>query len=165
MKSMEPKKAKTAIVITIIAALLIVAVCLCILFDVPIFGKKEASESPAPVVTESPASVPAKPTPEPVAPSEADLDGTADGLYHPKAESYFSSYRPMITRTENSNKSGKVALQLEPKPWQYYREIVMELDGNTRVTGIAQENGYTLVLYKDGIAGWILTQDLDDYIE
>ena len=69
----------------------------------------------------------------------------------------------MITRTQNSNVNGKVLMLLNTKPWEFEYEIVMKLDGNTQVTALAQENGYTLVLYKEGVAGWVITTDLDEY--
>ena len=155
MKPMEPKKAKTAILITAIAAVLILALCLCVLFEVPVFGKKtEPAASPTPVA------LTAEPTRKP---SEADLAGTSEMLQHPDPSNYLDSYRPMITRTQNSNVNGKVLMLLNTKPWEFEYEIVMKLDGNTQVTALAQENGYTLVLYKEGVAGWVITTDLDEY--
>ena len=147
MKPMEPKKAKTAILITAIAAVLILALCLCVLFEVPVFGKKtEPAASPTPVaLTAEPTKKPVEPARKP---SEADLAGTSEMLQHPDPSNYLDSYRPMITRTQNSNVNGKV---------------LMKLDGNTQVTALAQENGYTLVLYKEGVAGWVITTDLDEY--
>jgi len=158
MKSMEPKKAKTAIIITVAAAVLILALCLCLLLDVPIFGKK--APEPTPIVTEEPTP---KPTSVTAKPSEADLAGTSEMLHHPAPENYLDSYRPMVTRTADSNVNGQVLMLLNTKPWEFEYEIVAKLDGNTRVTAIAQENGYTLVLYKEGVAGWIKTTELDDY--
>ena len=162
MKPMEPKKAKTAILITVIAAVLILALCLCVLFEVPVFGKKtEPAASPTPVVlTAEPTKKPVEPARKP---SEADLAGTSEMLQHPDPSNYLDSYRPMITRTQNSNVNGKVLMLLNTKPWEFEYEIVMKLDGNTQVTALAQENGYTLVLYKEGAAGWAITTDLDEY--
>ena len=82
MKPMEPKKAKTAILITAIAAVLILALCLCVLFEVPVFGKKtEPAASPTPVaLTAEPTKKPVEPARKP---SEADLAGTSEMLQHP----------------------------------------------------------------------------------
>ena len=158
MKSMDPKKAKLAIIITVVVALLILALCLCMLLDVQLFGKK-AEPTPTPVIVETTP----KPTPVPAKPSEADLAGTSEMLQHPAPENYLDSYRPMVTRTASSNVNGQVYMLLNTKPWEYEYEIVAKLDGNTQVTAIAQENGYTLVLYKEGVAGWIKTTELDDF--
>ncbi len=154
MKAMEPRKAKTATIITAVTAVLILAVCLCMLLDVNPFAKKE--EAPEPTATPEAAAA-AKPEPE-RAPSVDDLKGCADDLYLPKAENYLPAYKDMITNATEGRKV--VYVQKEPKPWQYSREIVTELENNTHVTALAQENGYTLVLVKEGVAGWVITQDL-----
>ena len=41
------------------------------------------------------------------------------------------------------------------------RDAIMKLKANTVVTALAKENGYTLVLVQEGVAGWIRTFELD----
>ena len=153
---MEPKKAKTAILITVIAAVLILAVCLCILFDVPVFGKKEAPEPEKTPIAITPQPT-AKPSPKPAQkPSEADLEGTSEMLQHPDPKNYLEDYVPMVTRTDSANVNGRIYMTLYTKPPELEYEIVAKLDGNQKVT---------LVLLKEGVAGWIKTTELDDYTE
>ena len=64
----------------------------------------------------------------------------------------------MLTRAE---KGDTVYVQYRPEKREYSRDVIIELDNNTPVTAIAKENGYTLVLVKEGLAGWVPTQDLE----
>ena len=164
---MEPRKAKIAIIITVVVALLLLAVCLCALLNLGPFSKKtpepevQAEEtlppepSPSPTPTEEPAAAE-----EPARPSAEDLKGCSNDLYHPKPESYLDSYVQMIAR---ASKGDTVPLQYRPEKWEHYSDLVVRLENNTTVTAIAKENGYTLVLVKEGVAGWIPTYQLDSY--
>lgn len=152
---MEPKKARLAIALTIIVALIIIGACLCLLLD---FNPMDvfAEEEPTPEPTATPAPVvEVKPVPGP-----ADLKGCSDELYMPKAENYLNEYVPMIT---HSSESEKVYVQYRPEKREYSRDVIVELDNNSVVTAIAKENGYTLVLVQDGVAGWVITHELDAY--
>ena len=160
---MTPEKAKKAIIIVLITALIIISVCLCLLFDYNPFSKKDAAEeqpaaSTEPAETAAAASPSPPPSPAPV-PSSKDLKGCSDDLYYPKAENYLPEYQSMITHASNGE---KIYLQYKPEPWQYYRETIIELENNTPVTAIAKENGYTLVLVKEGVGGWVLTHQLEN---
>lgn len=177
MKTMEPKKAKTAILITVITAALILAVCLCSIFNVPVLGIFGTKEVPAPektpivIVNTVPVTKPAPtsaPTPVPTLapkPSEADLEGTNEMLQHPDPKNYLEEYLPMVTRTDSANVNGRVYMTLFTHAPEWPYQIVEKLDGNQKVTAIAQQDGYTLVLLKEGVAGWILSNDLDIYTE
>lgn len=156
-KEMEPKKARIAIIITVITALLIIALSLCFLFDFNPFRKKGQAEKP----TVSSAEETLAETQAPVVsakPSIDDLKGCSDQLYYPKADSYLQEYQPMVTRSANRN---VVFLQYKPEARKYYQDVIMEIENNTPVIAIAKENGYTLVLVKDGVAGWVLSQELE----
>lgn len=163
---MEPKKARIAIAATIVTAIAIILLCILLLLDngVPANGKVEESAQPteAALTDEtSAAETPDEPEePEvPVrTPGPEDLKGSSDALYLPKPENYLPEYVTMIVFSE---KNGSVYLQYRPAKKEYMRDVIMELDNNTSVVAIARENGYTLVLVEDGLAGWILTQDLD----
>lgn len=158
---MEPKKARLAIALTLIIALTIIAVCLCLLFDYNPFPADEPEESEAPIIVVEKEVTPA-PTaePEPTAvPGPSDLKGASNDLYAPKAESYLPEYVLMVTY----NEGGTVSLQYRPEKKEFSRHVIMELEHQTPVTAIAQENGYTLVLVKEGLAGWIISQELDYY--
>ena len=153
---MKPKKARTAIIITVVTALIIIAVCLCLLFSfnpLNIFeGKAEPSKNAsaadaAPAVTEAPS------------PSVNDLRGCSDKLYLPKAESYLKSYRYMITR---ASRDGAVNVLYKPEPKVVYDDVLLMVEDNTKVKAIAQENGYTLILLKEGVVGWVLTYELEE---
>ena len=39
----------------------------------------------------------------------------------------------------------------------------LAINYNGDVVTLERENGYTLVLYKEGVAGWVITTDLDEY--
>ena len=144
---MKRKKAILKIAIILLVALIIIGVCLCLLFDYNPF-RKEADPELTPEPTETPARKP----------SADDLKGSSDSLYHPKPENYLPEYQNMLTRAE---KGDTVYVQYRPEKREYSRDVIIELDNNTPVTAIAKENGYTLVLVKEGLAGWVPTQDLE----
>jgi len=155
----------TASLITAIVALLLIALCLCLMFDV-IPLPEDAEETPA-AETQTPAADTPAPAPSAEAPKETapakvpgvdDLKGCSDDLYHPKPENYLPAYQTMLTK---ASKGSTVHLTYEPRSWQYSREVILELDSNTEVTALAQENGYTLVLVKEGLAGWLPTYELE----
>ena len=180
---MEPEKAKRAIIITIVTAIILLAACVVILFSDQIFHRnqpekeipveevtktpeptveiiptpvEEATETPEPTAEVSP--IP-DPTAEPVPGPEA-LKGCSDSLQYPKEESYLKSFVSMITRANNSN---KVYLLYRPEKLVNSFDVMLTLDDGIPVTAIAKENGFTLVLLKDGVAGWIPTHDLEEH--
>ena len=91
-------------------------------------------------------------------PGPDDLSGCSDKLYYPKSESYLSSYESMVVRPSSGD---TVYLQYKPEKIQYTTDAIMKLKANTVVTALAKENGYTLVLVQEGVAGWIRTFELD----
>lgn len=161
---MEPRKAKTAILITVIVALLIILICLGLLFDViPLAARENIDDLTAQeaTVTEIPEEEPEE-TPAPVipTPSASDLKGCSKDLYFPNSESFLAEYQSMII---HSSAGGSVALQYRPEAKERQADVIVLLDNNTPVTALAKENGYTLVLVKEGLAGWLLTYELDSY--
>ena len=156
---MEPKKARLAIAITAIVAVLIIVVCLCMLLGFnPFKSEAPVQESETTVNVEVNATMPA-PASNSV-PGPADLKGCSDDLYYPKIENYLPEYVAMIT---NSDEAETVSLQYRPEKKEFSRHVIVELENNTPVLAVAQENGYTLVLVKEGLGGWIVTQELDYY--
>ena len=152
---MEPRKARLAIAATLIVALAIIAVCVCMIFD---YNPFEKEPEPTPVVTVAPTP---EPTPEPTpVPGPSDLKGCSEDLYIPKTESFLPEYVAMVTYSEEE---GSVSLQYKPEKKEFSRHVIMELAHQTPVTAIAQENGYTLVLVQEGVAGWIISYELDLY--
>lgn len=160
---MKRKKAILKIAIILLVALIIIGVCLCLLFDYNPFRREADPELTPEPETVTAAPTPAAATPEPTEtparkPSADDLKGSSDSLYHPKPENYLPEYQNMLTRAE---KGDTVYVQYRPEKREYSRDVIIELDNNTPVTAIAKENGYTLVLVKEGLAGWVPTQDLE----
>ena len=159
---MEPKKVKRAITITVIVALILVLFCLCLLFDwfrFPSDSAEQPEETVEPVETQVPSVEPSmEPTPEPErGPSAEDLNGCSEKLYHPKTENYLEQYETMVVRP---NSGDSVYLQYRPEKIQYTTDAIMKLKENAVVTALAKENGYTLVLVQEGVAGWIRTYEL-----
>ncbi|MCR5575660.1 MAG: hypothetical protein K6F56_01480 [Oscillospiraceae bacterium] len=163
----KQQKLKKARLITIIVAVLLIAFCVCIMFDVFDFKtseEKPQTEEASPAEEVSPAEeassateLPEGSTP-PKKPGVDDLNGCSNQLYHPKPENYLDEYETAIAR---SGKKDTVALTYETKPWQHHNEIVVELENNTTVTVLARENSYSLVLVKEGLAGWLPTYELE----
>ena len=152
---MEPKKANRAILITAIVALLLVLLCLCFLFDwIP-----QKAEEPKETTTEVTVVVTASPTPTPAKkhPSVDDLKGSSDKLVYPKETSYLKDYETYTVKPE----SGKTTFLLyKPEKLKFTSDRILDLEIDTVVTAVAKENGYTLVLLQDGVAGWVQTFDL-----
>ena len=152
---MEPKKANRAILITAIVALLLVLLCLCFLFEwIP-----QKAEEPKETTTEVTVVVTASPTPTPAKkhPSADDLKGSSDKLVYPKETSYLKDYETYTVKPE----SGKTTFLLyKPEKLKFTSDRILDLEIDTVVTAVAKENGYTLVLLQDGVAGWVQTFDL-----
>lgn len=161
---MQPKTARAAIAITIITALLIIAVCVCMLMNYnPFLSHTKQQEAEMPVENEAHTGekdhpqVTVPPTPAPT-PGPEDLKGASDNLYTPKPENYLSEYMEMIVY---SDKNEPIYLLYRPEKKEFMKDVIIELEINTPVLGIAKENGFTLVVVDKGLAGWIPTQDLD----
>ena len=146
---MEPKKVKRAITITVVVALILILLCLCLFFDWIKIPPKSTEQPEEPPVSEEPQPPTEEPEPEPM---------PSDKLYYPKSESYLSSYESMVVRPSSGD---TVYLQYKPEKIQYTTDAIMKLKANTVVTALAKENGYTLVLVQEGVAGWIRTFELD----
>lgn len=164
---MEPKKVKRAITITVVVALILILLCLCLFFDWIKIPPKSTEQPEEPPVSEEPQppTEEAEPEPEPMpepepekTPGPDDLSGCSDKLYYPKSESYLGSYESMVVRPSSGD---TVYLQYKPEKIQYTTDAIMKLKANTVVTALAKENGYTLVLVQEGVAGWIRTFELD----
>ena len=173
---MEPKKVKLAITLTVIVALVLILICLCFLFDWIKFPPKEdpmtdmpseeTADAPEDMPEEMSTGAPEEPsadtpvdtqTEEPK-PGPDDLSGCSDKLYHPKSESYLGSYETMVVRPSSGD---TVYLQYKPQKIEYTTDAIMKLKANTVVTALAKENGYTLILVQEGVAGWVRTFELD----
>ena len=150
---MEPKKVKTATVITIVVAIVLILICLCLMFDwikLPAMTNGKAEPEPEPP-TES--TEPAEPV-QANKPGEHDLRGGSEKLYHPEEESYLDDYKTMVVRPAEG---ATAYLQYKPEQIQYYTDAITKLEKDAKVTALAQENGYTLVLVQDGVVGWVLS--------
>ena len=156
-EEMEPKKANRAILITAIAALLLILLCLCFLFDwIP---QKEEEPKVTTTTKEVTVVVTASPSPTPAKkhPSADDLKGSSDKLVYPKESSYLKDYETFSVKPE----SGKTTFLLyKPEKLKFTSDRILDLEMDTVVTAVAKENGYTLVLLQDGVAGWVQTFDL-----
>lgn len=157
---MEPKKARMAIAITVITALLIITVCLFMLFDFNPFSAFSSPEPEEETTTESTEAPQAPAQPSSAVPGPADLKGCSNDLYYPSPENYLPEYVAMIT---NSEEADTVSLQYRPEKKEFSRHVIVEIPNNTPLIALAQENGYTLVLVTEGLGGWIVTQELDPY--
>ncbi len=165
---MEPKKAKRAIVITVIVALLLIALCLLFLFDVLPLNFQKSAEKPkaAAPSTAAVSSSPSEETQEPAqteteeGPSEKDLTGCSEKIYRPKAGSYLSDY---VSMNVHADPNTRVYLQYRPEKFEGSSDVIMKMERGTVVTALARENGYTLVKVQDGVAGWIESQYLENH--
>ena len=105
-------------------------------------------------VTPTPAPAPT-PTPEPTSrPGRADLAGCKSGLVWP--DSFADSYSTMYVQT-----TGHYSAYLRLGPGKEYEHFSEVLEA-TAVTVLATENGYSLCLVKQGVAGWVSCQCLVD---
>lgn len=161
---MEPRAAKKAITVTVIIAAMIVLICVGGLVYVnDLIDFSTDSEETAEEETDETAegAVPAVPGEDPAAmavPGIADLQGASKDLKQPESGNYLPAYETLVVRAEGKDSTPMLYEQKAP---QYSREIITTLPNKTIVTAVARENGYTLVKYKDGVVGWVLTQDLD----
>ena len=155
--SMEPQKAKRAIIITAVIAVLLLAVCVLLLLEP--WNAKKTSPDPSPaVVTAVIVGDTPTPTQKDKGPGSHDLVGASDQLQYPKEDSYLDSYQSMTIHVANANYT---SLTYRPEKWQHTVDGIMRIDNGTVVTALAQENGFTLVKVQDGVVGWVETQNLE----
>jgi hypothetical protein len=156
---MEPKKAKKAITITIIVAILLIALCLLFLFDVlPPDMSKADKPGETPPGGETPP--PPSENPQDDGPSEADLRGCSENIYRPKESSYLDAY---VSMNVHADANTRVYLQYRPEKYEGSSDVIMKMENGTVVTALARENGYTLVKAQAGVAGWIESQYLENH--
>ena len=160
---MKPEKAKIAIIVTIIIALLGIAVCGFFLYreynqpvqeeaEEPVSEAEEASETAAETSPEEPA-----PAAEVAKPNVNDLAGCSDKLQHPKSTSYLETYE----KAKIAPKQGDTAAALvRPQKQEWNADVITYLNRGDTVTVLARENGYSLVKVSDGVAGWVISTDL-----
>ena len=178
-KIMEPKKARLAITITVIVAVLVIAVCLFFLLGPELGSSKSTYKPMTPVAPVSQVVQPA-PTSEPedddydfswviyASPGPDNLKGAAEELQRPKIDNYLESYEklyvyPEFVDEEKGDEEIDFAYLLyAPEKKLYSRHVIIELPKYTTVLGIAKQNGYTLVLVQPGVVGWVRT-DLLEY--
>jgi hypothetical protein len=155
---MEPKKVRTATVITIVVAIVLILICLCLMFDwvkLPTGTQEKVEPTPEPTEIVEPADKPASVK----KPGEHDLKGASEKLHHPKSENYLDEYKSM---TVKAPAGALVYLQYKTEQIQYQSDAIMRLEEDAKVTAIAQENGSTLVLVQDGVAGWVPSYYLEE---
>ena len=162
---MEPKKAKRAILLTIIVAILLITLCLLFLFDVlpPNIQKNDGPEKPKVTPTATISPDPGGETPEPPeeeGPSETDLRGCSENIYRPKESSYLDAY---VSMNVHADANTRVYLQYRPEKYEGSSDVIMKMEKGTVVTALARENGYTLVKVQAGVAGWIESQYLENH--
>ena len=87
-------------------------------------------------------------------PSEADLAGCDERLQFPS--SYLPDYETKVVKSHSGN---GVYLRLEPTS---LRIRICTIPDGTEVRVIAEENGYSLAIVDDGLAGWITSDRLVD---
>ena len=100
--------------------------------------------NPTPTATQPPTS----------GPSEADLAGCDERLQFPS--SYLPDYETKVVKSHSGN---GVYLRLAPTS---LRIRICTIPDDTEVRVIAEENGYSLAIVADGLAGWITSDRLVD---
>lgn len=100
--------------------------------------------NPTPTATQPPTSEP----------SEADLAGCDERLQFPS--SYLPDYETKVVKSHSGN---GVYLRLAPTS---LRIRICTIPDDTEVRVIAEENGYSLAIVADGLAGWITSDRLVD---
>lgn len=151
---MKPEKAKRAIIITLIIAVLAIAVCGFFLYRLykPVPSGDVVSEETA-ELAEPEETI----QEEASAPSHEDLAGCSDKLQYPKNSSYLKAYETATVRPQ----TGDTAVMLvRPQKQEWEADVISRLNRGQTVTVIARENGYSLVKISEGIAGWVITTDL-----
>ena len=108
-----------------------------------------------------PPAPPQPPNPTPTAtqpptsgPNEADLAGCDERLQFPS--SYLPDYETKVVKSHSGN---GVYLRLAPTS---LRIRICTIPDGTEVRVIAEENGYSLAIVDDGLAGWITSDRLVD---
>ena len=140
-------------------------VCAAVIGVAIIYFKIHSPQPPTPTsaVLESPTPTPAPaqtPTPAPSTqppksvPSEADLAGCDERLQFPS--SYLPDYETKVVKSHSGN---GVYLRLAPTS---LRIRICTIPDDTEVRVIAEENGYSLAIVADGLAGWITSDRLVD---
>ncbi len=151
------RKLKTAKIITLLVALLLIAVCLLLLFDVIPIGRSSVPKPGTSTTTDMTINPAPFPTRRTKGPSAEDLKGASDKMQRPKEDSYLSEYQEMTVTPQSGNKT---YLQYKTEKIQYVSDAIMSLAKDTAVTALAQENGYTLVMVQEGVFGWVQSFEL-----
>lgn len=143
--------------VTAVVAVLLILLCMCFLFDwIPISKggttTTETNTNTTIIVAPKPDATPNQPRP-----SVDDLKGSSDKLVYPKEESYMDEYLTYSIQPESGQKT---YLLFKPEPLKFTSDRIMDLEKDTIVTGIAKENGFTLVKVQEGVVGWVPTQEL-----
>ena len=125
----------------------------------------EPTPEPTSESTPEPTSEPAsKPTAKPAStgkkkktPGRSDLRGCDSRLVLPKPDTYFKEYKYKVVK---SSKGRGIILRWGPfeEYVRHGKNYVDFLSDGTKVAGIAKRSGFTLVLLKDGRAGWVPTK-------
>ena len=111
------------------------------------------SPTPTPAPAQTQTSAPSTQPPKSV-PSEADLAGCDERLQFPS--SYLPDYETKVVKSHSGN---GVYLRLAPTS---LRIRICTIPDDTEVRVIAEENGYSLAIVADGLAGWITSDRLVD---
>lgn len=111
------------------------------------------SPTPTPAPAQTPTPAPSTQPPKSV-PSEADLAGCDERLQFPS--SYLPDYETKVVKSHSGN---GVYLRLAPTS---LRIRICTIPDGTEVRVIAEENGYSLAIVDDGLAGWITSDRLVD---
>lgn len=111
------------------------------------------SPTPTPAPAQTPTPAPSTQPPKSV-PSEADLAGCDERLQFPS--SYLRDYETKVVKSHSGN---GVYLRLAPTS---LRIRICTIPDDTEVRVIAEENGYSLAIVADGLAGWITSDRLVD---
>ena len=155
------RKLKMAKIITLLVALLLIAACLLLLFDVIPVGRSKVQKTVASSTSSTSSTVVINQAPLPAkknaGPSAEDIKGASDKMQHPKADSYLPEYQEMKVTPQSGNKT---YLQYKTEKIQYVSDAIMSLAKDTAVTALAQENGYTLVMVQEGVFGWVQSFEL-----
>lgn len=177
---MEPKKARLAITMTAIAAVLVIAVCLFFLLGPELGSGKSTTKKPNAAVAPAAQVVQPKPTEAPKEkvenpdfswvilefPGPDNLKGAADELVKPKIDNYLSAYELMYVYPEFVDEDEDEEIEFAyllyaPEKKLYSRHVIIELPRYTPVLAIAKQNGYTLCLVQPGVVGWVRTELLE----
>lgn len=116
----------------------------------------EPTPTPTPSPTPSPTPAPTpKPTPTPKVPGPDDLRGCNESVVYPNG-TWLDNYETKYVKTKHGVRA---YLRYEPSADSGYYSYVYERDA---VTILARQNGYSLVMTTDGMAGWVTSSVLVD---